>query len=56
MTFRQGNHLSQPKTIKDYKERNLKAKNIALGDTIGPQSQRAILDLVGLDDDYLMNI
>ena len=38
------------------RKHNLKANKIMLGDTIGPQRQRVVLDLVGLDDDYLMNI
>ena len=38
------------------RKHNLKANNIVLGDTIGPQRQRVVLDLIGLDDDYLMNI
>ena len=57
MTFRQRNHLCQPeKMIRDYERYNLKANNIMVGDTIGPQRQRVVLGLVGLDDPYLMNI
>ena len=38
------------------RKHNLKAKNIVLEDTIRPQRQRVVLDLVGIDDEYLMNI
>ena len=49
-------YLSQPETIKHYKRYSFKANNITLGDTIKPQRERVVLDLVGLDDPYLMNI
>ena len=53
MAFRQETYLCQPKTIEDYEKHNLKAKNIFLEDTIGPQRRRVVL---GLDDEYLMKV
>ena len=49
-------YLCQAKTTQDYEKHNLKAKNIALEDEIGPQRCRAVLNLNKLDEQYLMNV
>ena len=49
-------YLGQAKTRHDYGTHNLKANNISLEDTIGPQRSRAVLGLDKLDKEYLMNI